>query len=682
MDVVAAKDSQFTLTGVQGQRVVDQAFRELRKLLGHVQRVRESVDASDPDDPRGRLASILRADARVLAWLDKYRGPEGYGSEKRYTTTRAQRNSLVLAFAKWAYGEIGDSALDRIVDTHVKTWVVNKTLSDARKDLRQGVPDELLEFLPQNLAVEVDPNGRVRKFEEVLGNQQRTISAKISRQHQLLSRYNEAMKRVNRDLKSPDPVTRLSATIVGIIMETGIRPGNPGTPGLVISKRGGETVEIETFGASTLLKRHIPEIRKSFARLEFPGKMGAVNIAEIHSKEIVAALRSYLIAAKRPEDPIFVATGGQTFTKHNVNNYMKSLFGKETSVTDFRKLKATESVFETLLEEQEELYRRIRLVVDHETGALEKRVVEEIRAVVLKAVQRAQNKLSHDDYRVTVDQYINPQLILKFLHRGGISSTLKEAILKGEDRVTFDLEAFMERASARSVAASVTAKCGSLQSVLDEAESVMDDFGVEPRSRKASQTPEQRIRASLLSATFNYLSRSRVPPRTRTEILHRVRDGLDRYAREILKVMSPFVVKTARSPVSLDRPDGLFTSSLSEAALDIGVPAESLREMRRKIEPTVRKFSDLLVSETAFLHRTARSDLKADVKRDIIRHLMSNTGSSVTVMDIVYSFGISAKEASSLLFDLERRGLVSQGQRSHGSGQSFIIKRAKNRTLR
>lgn len=657
-------------------------FRDLQKLLGHIQKARETVDASEPDDPRGRLASILRADARVLAWLDKYRGPEGYGSEKRYMTTRAQRNSLVLAFAKWAYGEIDDNALNRIVDTHIKTWVVNKTLSDARKELRRGVPEELLEFLPQTLAVKVDPKGRIQKFEEILGNQQRTISAKISRQHQLLNRYNEAMKRVNRDLKSSDPVTRLSATVVGIIMETGIRPGNPGQPGLVMSKRGGETVGIETFGASTLLKRHVPEIRKSFARLEFPGKMGAVNIAEIHNKEIVAALRSYLFAARNPEDPIFVATGGQTFTKHNVNNYMKSLFGKETSVTDFRKLKATESVFETLLEEQDELYRRIRSVVEHETDALEKRVVEEIRAVILKAVQRAQDKLSHDDYRVTVDQYINPQLILRFLHRGGISSTLKEAVLKGEDRVTFDLEAFMERASARSVAASFIAKSGSLQSVLDEAESVMEDFGVEPQSKKANQTPEQRIRASLLSATFNYLSRSRVPPGTRTEILHRVRDGLDRHAREILKAMSPFVSKTARSPISLDRPDGLFTSSLSEAALDIGVPAESLRAMRRKIEPVVRRFSDLLVAETSALHRTARADLRSDVRRDIIRHLMSNTGSSVTVMDLVYSFGISAPEAKSLLSDLESRGLVSQESRSHRGGQSFIIKRAKNRNSR
>jgi hypothetical protein len=307
-------------------------------------------------------------------------------------------------------------------------------------------------------------------------NERETVAKKIAIQKALVERYNAVARQVKKDLTSSDEKIRLSALVLSIIMETGIRPGKVGNKAVVV--QGDDKVEVETFGAVTLGPKHVQLVRNGFVRLEFVGKMGTVNVANLSNAAIIKMLHTYVEQARAGgSNAVFVAEDGTSFTYSMLDSYMRRRF-KFIRSTDFRKLKSTEVVLDHLYENQQELYAEIRGFVEEQSDDLHERVVEAIHATVQGAVLNAQTALSHKDFTETVESYLNPQVILRFLAQGRIERTLEEAVLTNQPTLSFSVENFIEQAMGEGIqlAASTRRKVGAGDSLLDVMQDLEEDM--------------------------------------------------------------------------------------------------------------------------------------------------------------------------------------------------------------
>ena len=358
----------------------------------------------------------------------------------------------------------------KLLDELAKASYRTRNLEESRAPL-QKLPPEILEFLPKNLVVEVDPDGVISRVTERFGNESRTIEVKINKMKKIVRQYNQIVRQIKRDLVSPDEITRLAAIVTSIIMETGIRPGAIGNAATIHA--GGEEVEVETFGATTLTLGHLEFVKDNFVKLEFIGKKGTLNVAQITDENLIRILREYAAkAAAGGSKYIFVTSTGEQFTYAHLKKYFASNFAG-IDPTDFRKLRAAETIFTELKNSQEELYRRIREFVGEEEQALKIKVLAAIRATLAEAIEKSRAALSHKSQAETIDSYLDPRITLQFLSRGEMAKTLHEAILDDDTVLTFDPQKFVERASAKSVAAKWIRKASgqkTLRELLEELE--------------------------------------------------------------------------------------------------------------------------------------------------------------------------------------------------------------------
>lgn len=331
----------------------------------------------------------------------------------------------------------------------------------AQAPLRRVLPEELRAFLPKNIVVEVDHDGTIQRVTDRFENEHETLEVKIRTQHQLIRQYNAIVRQVKKDMESGDEMTRMAALVTAIIMETGIRPGKEGNH--VVKTENGQEVDIETFGATTLGPQHVRFVR-DFAELEFVGKKGTTNIATLTNPQVMALLKTYVEQAKKGGSTmIFITKTGKPFTYKDLARYFRTRFAA-FSPTDFRKLKATETVLENLRKEQVSLYQRIRAFAKQKTEDLKERVTAEIVRSVQTAYEEAQRALSHESVEVTIRAYVNPEVVIRFLSQGQIEDNLERAILTGRQRLAFDPDVFIQRALETSKVASDK----TLQSIMDE----------------------------------------------------------------------------------------------------------------------------------------------------------------------------------------------------------------------
>ncbi len=100
-------------------------------------------------------------------------------------------------------------------------------------------------------------------------------------------------------------------------METGIRPGKEGNA--AFKTVNGEKVEVETFGAITLGPGHVKFIRDNFAQLEFIGKKGSVNTAQLADVDILKVLNEYVRRAMSSGSKyVFVTKAGRPLRLHGL----------------------------------------------------------------------------------------------------------------------------------------------------------------------------------------------------------------------------------------------------------------------------------------------------------------------------------------------------------------------------
>lgn len=443
------------------------AFLKLYEQMAEVYKLarKDFPGRGDLKQRGNRFVKYMRDDARVVGFLDRY-----IGRLSVHQAAKSWRGRTMYAIRDGYLRAIKLSeAVDRVENIAMKSYVAME-MHRAQKPLKKVLPDDLLPYLPKNLVVEVDKEGFIQKVTDRFENERLTLAVKIQRQKQIVRKYNEIVRQVRKDLKSRDEITRLSALVTAIVMETGIRPGKAGNA--AVKKVNGEKIEVETFGAITLTADHVRFVRNEFAELEFVGKMGGVNLARVSDRAIIVALQDYVDKALSSESKfVFVTDDGVRFSYKDLQRYFREHF-KGISPTDFRKLRATQTVLEKLNEDQKSLYQRIRKLVDEEAENLTQRVVEEVVAAVEVAYEHAREALSHDSVTTTVQAYVNPEVVLRFLSEGQAQMTMRSAILDGKPTLSFDPQTFIDRAVGKRASGL------SLGDVLESLEEDLEEEGI------------------------------------------------------------------------------------------------------------------------------------------------------------------------------------------------------------
>lgn len=424
---------------------IKKALRSFQSLLNRLKPVASQVlKEQNPSDDKelkrtGRLfVTEIKDDRSVLNYLDKWIG-KSTDDSRAYSW----RSSVIYQIRDvLIFNKPINEALEKVTKEAFKGFQAI-TMTRLQTPYREAIPPEIRTFLPKNIVVEVDRSGLIQRITDRFENEELTLEVKINKMKDLVKRYNSIARSVKKDLRSDDERVKLSALITAIIMETGIRPGKIGRRAFVV--KDGEKIEVETFGAVTLGPAHVNFVKSNFAKLEFIGKMGSLNLSSISNRNLIKILKEYVDRAlTKGSKYIFVDSKGERFTYDTLQKYFKSKF--KVAPTDFRKLKATETILNALKEEQEDLYSRIRSFEKEKKEDLKQRIVEEVALSFDRAIKRSQQALSHDSSTTTVEDYINPQVILRFLSTGRMDATLKEVVLSGEDYLKFDPLVFLERA--------------------------------------------------------------------------------------------------------------------------------------------------------------------------------------------------------------------------------------------
>ena len=454
------------------------ARRDFRALLKAVASDSQNVRALHKKEPKKQqraMVKLLKDRGDVNAFLDKYAGTDS-ASPKAYSWRNSAR--YLLRDASLGIIALKDAlpALDKATSNGFQAL----TVETFQAPLRSSIPALLREYLPATVEVNVDENGTIQRVTDRFNNEKFTLEVKIQHQKKLLKQYNQIAKRVKRDLKSSDEITRLSALITAILMETGIRPGKEGNG--VVKTIGDQEEFIETFGAVTLGPGHVRFVKDNFAELSFLGKKTGVNTASLSAPEIIKALKDYTDKALSSGSKyVFVTADGYRYSYSDLQRYFREHF-KGINPTDWRKLKASETVFDAIQAEQEALYAKIVAFAGMEADVLATRVAEEISRTLDRAVAKAQVALSHDSAATTKKQYINPEVLLRFLSTGRTEKTFRDAILGGKPTLAFDPQRFIEVASAAAVgrtAARMGKRAGqTLREILDE---IAKELGLAPK---------------------------------------------------------------------------------------------------------------------------------------------------------------------------------------------------------
>lgn len=458
------------------QRKAVVAFKRLVKDL-------KSYGAQAKSEHKGRGKSVIdkrkRHIVKAIKTLPQVNDflTQWVGSDEVSDKSYSWRNSTLYLVRDYLAGQ---STLREVSSTFEKNSIRHFKAQEIHKkqvQLKDKIPPEFRAFLPPSISIDVDEGGYIKRINDLFGNKTYTLAEKIKIQKKLIKKYNSIVKKVQKDMKSSDEFKRLSAVITSIIMETGIRPGQVGNS--VVKVVNGKSVEVETFGATTLTTDHVKFVRGEFVELKFEGKKGTVNTATLNDKSLIKVLKDYVDnALDSGSSYIFVNEEGNQYTYQDLTRYFRVNF-KGFKITDFRKLRATQEVLNGLNEERKAMLSHIKKIAEEETEDLKQRVVEIISDTINKAHERAQVALCHESGATTQKSYINPEVLLRFLSTASMQDTLSECVLTGKAKLHFDPMMFVREAK-KTASRMVYATGGGLENIdvlIDILDNLFADIG-------------------------------------------------------------------------------------------------------------------------------------------------------------------------------------------------------------
>ena len=328
-------------------------------------------------------------------------------------------------------------------------WYVENTMH-AQEDVFEegGYEADFRDFLPPNISFKLGPTRDVQGIVESFGREKKNWETMARKLAYIAERFNDIVRKVKADMRSGDEITRLCALMTAITIETGLRPGEVGNMAKIKDYETGEEIEVETFGVTTMQKRHVKFIRDNFAELRFIGKKGTEQVAELSDADILKALKEAQESTSVEGDTamLFVTKRGEPVGYQEMKKYVASRWGDITP-TDFRKLKATRTFYEKLRKRAQEMTNELAKLVVAKKGKLKELVVAQIMKTLEAAAQDAQKALSHKDWKTTIKSYVDPRVVVNFLNQGGLDDTLEDILVNGKNvRLVFDLDAFVDRA--------------------------------------------------------------------------------------------------------------------------------------------------------------------------------------------------------------------------------------------
>ena len=327
--------------------------------------------------------------------------------------------------------------------------------------MNESITSEMMKYIPKRLIVDVDPSGKISQVSDLFDNESKDVQAKIKAMRILIDKYNSIVERVKKDLKSTDVNTKMKAVILMIVLETGVRPGGVGTSNLkdesgrtIYDEENEEPIKVNTFGASALNLSSISKVLSNAVEFTFKGKSSTTNYIRVTQPEVVKIIVELAQSAEVGradllfgEKFLFKNANGNIIDNSSLNTYLKKVAGGEGLVlTDFRKLKATQSVFDHLRNKQKALLSKIKQFVVDEVEDLSDRVAQEVSQTIGEAIESAKVALNHSDTEVTIEKYINPLVVMRYLSEGGFKDDLQQAILTNPTHLKFDPQTFINRA--------------------------------------------------------------------------------------------------------------------------------------------------------------------------------------------------------------------------------------------
>lgn len=308
-----------------------------------------------------------------------------------------------------------------------------------------GYDEKLINFLPPQVYFELGPNRELLSIKESFGREQKNwyiMSKKIA---YIARHFNDIVREIKNDLQSGSESTRLLALMMAITIETGLRPGAVGNAANVIDPDTGEKIQIDTFGVTTLQPQHINIIREDFAQLEFVGKKGTMQIAQLTDEDVIRALKDVLnvMSSNSSTSMVFITKGGEHVDDTKMRQYVKDKWS-DISPTDFRKYVATKSFYEYVRNATEEFRRKLSMEVANGQKIVQSEIIDRVIEIMNQGIESAKSILSHKEGHEAWQSYVSPKVIMAFLSNGGIRDTLEDILIDNKNvRFSFNFEDFV-----------------------------------------------------------------------------------------------------------------------------------------------------------------------------------------------------------------------------------------------
>jgi hypothetical protein len=411
-------------------------------FVGTARKLRDRIGQNLTDR---ELVRVLKADPEVQTFLKDFVGPD----------IKSRHQTVIYRFRDAIQGKTDAKALGEDLGRLTESsYYADAVMLQKRAPLIEAIGEEFLDFFPSNMIVDLDPEGQIREITERFNHVGETIDVKQQRMVGLLDILDDLRDIVRTDLRgSFGTLKHAQAMVVALMLEAGIRPGadqngvwfDPDTNKILRGVRALESapnkVWVKTYGATDLETTHLQFSGGSVA-LDFQGKMGSQNRAVISDPITVRSLKQYYNRAIQDGVLRVIRTlDGASLTPGQVAAYCAKYNFRPT---DLRKLRATTSVYENLKSEQAQLYAELRKI--SKSKDLRLKVVSAVQNMVLRALQKSQSDLSHDEFETTVSNYINPAVLLRFLSTGRLDDTLSNMVLAGKTTVRFDPKVFIQAA--------------------------------------------------------------------------------------------------------------------------------------------------------------------------------------------------------------------------------------------
>lgn len=353
---------------------------------------------------------------------------------------------------------VSDQILLRDGKKRLITWASNlfkNTETDAKQSQFEdsGYEQNLLSLLPPQVYFELGPNRELLAIKESFGREQKNWEVMSKKIAYIARHFNGMAKDIKNDLKSGDEVTKLLALMMAITIETGLRPGAIGNAANIRDPETGEKIEIDTFGVTTLQMQHVKLIRDGFVELQFAGKKGTTQIAQLTDSDISNALQQILttMAGQGNTSMIFVTKAGQHVDDAQMRSYVQSKW-QDISPTDFRKFVATKSFYNYVKQATESFRLKLLDAITNGQEILKETITSGVTEIMNRAIEETKKTLSHKEGNDAWKTYVSPKVILAYLGNGGLEDTLEDILIDNKNvKFSFNFQDFIKFADKENI---------------------------------------------------------------------------------------------------------------------------------------------------------------------------------------------------------------------------------------